>query len=475
MSCDPEIPPRLDTVSFSETLQFLRHYPRSPPETAVTPKLPFWSSSSSVPAFSTRRLLNLTGWAGVIFVWLFAILTLLSNQQAEIGFLMLVVGPILALLFRRLQRRTPATDSEKNLQQELDAVPESDAGFQPVADVFPLRPDTLPITPIPQSCAPPGSCECCCEPDTSLINSDPRSVCRRFLISAVSLAAYVAIAVAQLPDLSTSWIVATILLHETGHFAAMYLLGYSNLIMLFLPYVGGAVIGTKQNASPAEQLIILLAGPAPGLLIGCLIYWLDAQHPMPIARSFAFWLVGLNLLNLLPSWPLDGGRIGWVLFARRSPLAGTCLSACTFAGWFLLLMPHDGTMLSVLLLFLLLMWLPDRYRRARGALRFFRQYPDASSQFKELSEQQLWTLYGLADPKQSRTSKVRAAHMMQIHSEATLLPRTAAPLRYLLAFVLLWMIALATAWGTGLHIDARDPSAALTPLFDFLFPAWLLD
>ncbi|MFN9036391.1 MAG: site-2 protease family protein, partial [Planctomyces sp.] len=117
--------------------------------------------------------------------------------------------------------------------------------------MFPLRPATPPVSP------------------------PPASAVRRSLIFAVSLAVYAAIAVAALPDLTTTWIVVTVLLHESGHFVAMYLRGYSNLNRFFIPFVAGAVTGTKRDATPADQLIMLLAGPAPGLLIGCLIYWLD--------------------------------------------------------------------------------------------------------------------------------------------------------------------------------------------------------
>jgi hypothetical protein len=43
-------------------------------------------------------------------------------------------------------------------------------------------------------------------------------------------------------------------------------------------------------------------------------------------------------------------------------------------------------------------------------------------------------------------------------------------LRYLLAFVLLWLITLATAAGTSLQLDARDASAATATLFDSFIP-----
>ena len=60
--------------------------------------------------------------------------------------------------------------------------------------------------------------------------------------------------------------------------------------------------------------------------------------------------------------------------------------------------------------------------------------------------------------------------MMNIYSRVSLLPRSPAQLRYLLAFVLLWLITLATAAGTSLQLDARDASAATATLFDSFIP-----
>jgi len=462
-------PPELDTTDFAETLQILRHYPHPPPN-ADQPQPDSPQASSRL---SGSPVLKIAGWAVVIFLWLFVFLMLQSSRQPELGLLLLISGPILVLLIRRFRLRNPATpppalpgsaagsepvpadnsgryddsSADQGQPQESDDNPESGQEFEPAADVFPLRPATPPVSP------------------------PPASAVRRSLIFAVSLAVYAAIAVAALPDLTTTWIVVTVLLHESGHFVAMYLRGYSNLNMFFIPFVAGAVTGTKRDATPADQLIMLLAGPAPGLLIGCLIYWLDTLLALPVARPFALWLVTLNLLNLLPIWPLDGGRIGWILFARQSAFAQACLSACSFVGLcFLLLVPQGGTTFLVVMALLLAWWLPARYRHARGALLFFNQYPDAASELRQLSEQQLWTLYWLAAHAQTGTSNTRATQMMSIHSRVALLPRKAAQLRYLLVFVLLWMIALATASGTRLHIDARDTSAALGTLFDSLTP-----
>lgn len=458
-----------DTANFAETLQILRDYPRpsKPSDKRTPPALP------QQPAFSGKRVLRFTLRAVLVTGWLFAVCMLMATEQATLAVLLLVVGPIsVAVSVARSRRRMLASNVTNALPASDAACPgstndlppthaagdppapefpvteaESAKEFQPSADLFPLRPEPPPIDTV------------------------PASRLRRFLVFAVSLALYAAIAVWSLPDLTITWVILTVLFHEVGHFVAMYLRGYSNLIMFFIPFVAGAVTGQKKNASPADQLIMLLAGPTPGLLIGCLIYWLDALYPIPSVRSFAIWLVALNLLNLLPIWPLDGGRICWILFARQSAIAQAALSACSFVGLlFLLIVPQGGTTFLFLMSCLLIGWLPERYRHARAALAFFNLYPDAPTELKQLSEQQLWTLYCLAEPAKADASDTRATQIMKIYSRVALLPRSAAKLRYLLAFVLLWLITLATAAGTSLQFDARQASAALGTLFEFVMP-----
>ncbi|MEI7701010.1 MAG: hypothetical protein WCK86_14520 [Planctomycetia bacterium] len=458
----------LDTANFAETLQILRYSPHPPKFSdkrapGMEPALP------QQPTFSGKRVLRFTLRAVLVTGWLFAVFMLLATPQPIPGLLLLTAGLTnIAVSVVRSHWRSLATDVTDALPVTVAAgsdsttdqppthaagdppAPESSAmeresgkEFQPAADLFPLRPE------------PPH------------INTVPASRLRRFLVFAVSLALYAAIAVWSLPDLTTTWVVLTVLLHEAGHFVAMDLRGYSNLNMFFIPFIAGAVTGEKKNASPDDQLIMLLAGPTPGLLIGCLIYWLDALHPIPATRPFIIWLVALNLLNRLPIWPFDGGRICWILFARQSAIAQAALSACSFVGlFFLLFVPQGGTIFLVVMSVLLIGWLPARYRHARAALTFFKLYPDTPGELKQLSEQQLWTLYNLAEPATADTSGTRAIQMMTIYSRVALLPRSAAKLRYLLAFVLLWLITLATAAGTNLQFDARKASAALGTLFD---------
>jgi hypothetical protein len=126
--------------------------------------------------------------------------------------------------------------------------------------------------------------------------------------------------------LISSWSVAPALLliigvHEFGHYLAMRAFGYRNVDVFFIPFFGGVTTGSKDDATPLQQLVVYLAGPVPGLIAG-LAYMLFV--PANDAAVFvwlreAAWLsVIVNALNLLPLVPLDGGRIVELfVFARR--------------------------------------------------------------------------------------------------------------------------------------------------------------
>jgi len=109
-------------------------------------------------------------------------------------------------------------------------------------------------------------------------------------------------------------ITAIIIFHELGHFFAMKYFRYNDLGIFFIPLLGAYVSGRKREISQKESAIILLAGPLPGMILGIVLYFLWLQYPhLELAGiSFKFvslLLIVLNLFNLLPVYPLDGGQL----------------------------------------------------------------------------------------------------------------------------------------------------------------------
>jgi len=69
-------------------------------------------------------------------------------------------------------------------------------------------------------------------------------------------------------------LLAVLVLHEGGHYVAMRLTGHRNVNVFFVPFLGAATTGKKDDASPMQLLLVYLAGPVPGLILGllCLLF-----------------------------------------------------------------------------------------------------------------------------------------------------------------------------------------------------------
>jgi Zn-dependent protease len=121
-----------------------------------------------------------------------------------------------------------------------------------------------------------------------------------------------------------------VLFHELGHFLAMKIYGYKDLGIFFIPLLGAYASGTKRDVSQKQSAIILLAGPLPGIIIGLILYFIcthsfAASLPLnTVVKLLATskLLIFLNLLNLLPVYPLDGGQLLNRLFIDETNIIG---------------------------------------------------------------------------------------------------------------------------------------------------------
>jgi len=107
--------------------------------------------------------------------------------------------------------------------------------------------------------------------------------------------------------------VALLFIHEMGHVAALRMMGIKATAPMFIPFMG-AFIGMKQMPKNAfDEAVMAYGGPLLGTLgaIGCAGVGLLTGNPFWYALAMSGFL--LNLFNLLPISPLDGGRIIGVL------------------------------------------------------------------------------------------------------------------------------------------------------------------
>ena len=137
-----------------------------------------------------------------------------------------------------------------------------------------------------------------------------------WLRSITSLALYLILGYYIFPSYKILLLItAIVIIHEMGHFLAMKYYRYSELGIFFIPLLGAYVSGTKREVSQIQSAVILLAGPLPGIILGIIFYFVDKNHnigyyPFDISLSqIAIWFIILNLINLLPIYPLDGGQL----------------------------------------------------------------------------------------------------------------------------------------------------------------------
>jgi Zn-dependent protease len=110
-------------------------------------------------------------------------------------------------------------------------------------------------------------------------------------------------------------LIGVLLVHELGHAVAMRAFGYKDVRIFFIPFLGAAASGRRIGVARWKQALVLLAGPVPGILAGCVLGFIGGP---PWTNTLVLWLVIINGLNLLPVEPLDGGRLFQTLLYSRN-------------------------------------------------------------------------------------------------------------------------------------------------------------
>lgn len=123
-------------------------------------------------------------------------------------------------------------------------------------------------------------------------------------------------------------LIACLVFHEYGHIRAMKHFGMKTKGIYLIPFMGGLALSDEKINTRWQDVVISIMGPTFGLLMSIMAliaYWLTGNE---IFAGLAAFNALLNLFNLLPILPLDGGHIlKSISFSMNSVLGlGACVA-----------------------------------------------------------------------------------------------------------------------------------------------------
>lgn len=108
-----------------------------------------------------------------------------------------------------------------------------------------------------------------------------------------------------------SFIIYTLsaVIHEMGHYIESEKLGYALEKIVLMPY-GAIIKGDLHGISYKDECKISLSGPLYNLIIAvvCVAFWWLIPETYPYTDLIVTANLSLAIINLIPCYPLDGGR-----------------------------------------------------------------------------------------------------------------------------------------------------------------------
>jgi Zn-dependent protease len=110
--------------------------------------------------------------------------------------------------------------------------------------------------------------------------------------------------------------IALMFAHEMGHYVAARQCGLNVSAPAFIPFVGAWINLKEQPRDVRTEAYVAMAGPLVGTVSAVAIYLWSRWTGSTLLLAIAYAGLFLNLFNLLPVSPLDGGRITAIISPR---------------------------------------------------------------------------------------------------------------------------------------------------------------
>src|SRR5207248_2821624 len=104
-------------------------------------------------------------------------------------------------------------------------------------------------------------------------------------------------------------LVVLLFVHEMGHAVVMKLKGIPIGGMIFIPLLGAAVIMKQMPRNAKDEAEVGIAGPIAGAIAAMVCLTIARENPDTVWAPLAYFGFFMNLFNLIPIVPFDGGRI----------------------------------------------------------------------------------------------------------------------------------------------------------------------
>lgn len=155
---------------------------------------------------------------------------------------------------------------------------------------------------------------------------------------------------------------AIIVLHELGHALTALHFGIKTRDITLLP-IGGVARMERIPEDPRQELLIALAGPAVNLVLAGALFLILAGKSLALPSEFIkgegnlldqlFWVnISLALFNLLPMFPMDGGRVLRAILATRLDYVRATQIAASTGQFFAFVLGLIGLFINPFLVFI---------------------------------------------------------------------------------------------------------------------------